>query len=61
MEEMGAQYEVRIFGSQVLHGFVRPEKTTEQDAAMGHQFSAWVADSAWRATLDFLQDVLSAK
>lgn len=60
MEESGVQYEVRVFGSNVLHGFTRPEKATEQDAKMGHQFSEWVASSSWQAALGLLHDVLSA-
>lgn len=58
LEEMKAQYEVRVSGSKVLHSFMRPEKTTPEDERMGLQYNESVAKEAWDATLGLLRETL---
>lgn len=54
MEGRGVDYEVRILGAQVMHAFMRPDKTSAEDGAAGFQYNELVADRAWRDTLGML-------
>ena len=58
MEERGVDYEVRVLGPDVLHAFMRPDKTSNEDAASGLQYNAIVAKRAWDTTMALLSDVL---
>ena len=58
LEALGAQYEVRVSGSAVLHGFTREEKSSEEDKRMGMQYNERVAKRAWASTLNLLQETL---
>ena len=57
MEQRGADYEVRVLGANILHAFMRPDKTAREDAEAGLQYNAKVAKRAWADTLALLDDI----
>lgn len=59
MEEREVEYEVRLYGANVMHAFSRAEKNTPDDAEAGFQFCPRVAHQSWQSTLDFLDEVLA--
>lgn len=56
MEELGAQYEVRVLGANVLHAFTRPGFVTEADEKTGFQYCERVAKGSWKDTLQILRE-----
>lgn len=59
MEGRGADYEVRVLGSRVLHAFTRDDKQAPADAEAGLQYSRAAAERSWQATAAFLREVLA--
>jgi dienelactone hydrolase len=58
MEDRNANYEVDVFGSDVLHAFTRPEKSLQSDRENGLQYNEEISDRCWSRTIKFLSEGL---
>eukprot|EP00892_Ulva_mutabilis_P007768 jgi/Ulvmu1/5363/UM022_0157.1 len=58
MEQRDVEYEIRLYGANVMHAFTRSEKNTPDDADAGFQFCPRVAHTSWESTLEFLEEAL---
>lgn len=60
MEQRQVDYEVRLMGANVLHAFMRPDKTRSEDERAGLQYHATVSERAWADTVCILRDAMAA-